>query len=188
MSEKPLGLLIISVFLFSMSFITIISGYLSYLMPMFNWQEINFQTFFVVYIFSPDLLISWVFSYLIQLLSGAQTLLIMMTLFVLGVSLFVSGVGFYRQKRWAFIFTACYAVFNLILPFIPANLNLNALYFLSSLTSNIVLIEISHYIPVLIGFVLLIYLPGDIRKRFEKPEQKTNSNSSKQKLNGGNDS
>jgi hypothetical protein len=158
-----------------MSFITILSGYLSYLMPMLSWQEINLQTFFLIYIYSPDLLISWVLSSLIQLLSATQTLVIMIILFALGVSLFVSGIGFYKQKKWAFIFTVCYAVFNLILPFVPANLNLNALYFLSSLTSNIILVQISHYVPAIIGFALLIYLPGDIRKRFEKPTQEKNS-------------
>nr|MDO8082640.1 hypothetical protein [Candidatus Freyarchaeota archaeon] len=172
MSGKPLGLIIISVFLFSMSFITILGGYLSYLMPMLNWQEINLQTGFLILVYSPDILVSWVFSYLIQLLSGTQTLVTIIILFALGVSLFVSGVGFYKQKKWAFIFTVCYAGFNIILPFTPPSLNLNLLYFLSSLTSNIILIQISRFIPAIIGFALLIYLPGDILKRFEQNQSK----------------
>lgn len=162
-----MGLIIISFYLFLMSFITILSVCLSYLMPMLSWQEISLQTSFLIYVYSPDILVFWFFSCLIQLFSGIQTFVNMLILFALGVSLFLSGVGFYKQKKWAYIFTVCYAVVNIILPFTPLGLNLNVLYFLSSLTSDIILIQVSRYIPAIIGFTLLIYLPGDIRKKFE---------------------
>lgn len=172
MVAKPWDIMIISIFLFFMSFMTILSGYLSSLLPVLNWQVMSFQTGFLVYVYSPDLLSSWILSYLLQLPSIPQILVIMIALFVLGVGLFVSGIGFYRQKRWAFYFTGCYAAFNLILPFIPAGLNLNVLYFLSSLTSNLILVQISYYIPLAFGFVILFYLPGSIRQRFEKRNKK----------------
>lgn len=168
MSTRPMGSLIISIFLYFMSFMTIIGGYLSYLMPMLSWQETNLQTYlFLFYAFSPSLLTSWILSYLFQLPRTTQTFVTMILLFVLGVSLFVSGIGFYKLKKWAYIFTVSYAIYNIILPFIPPNLNLNVIYTLSSLTSNTILIQISNFIPAIIGFALLIYLPGDIRKKFE---------------------
>ncbi len=168
LSTRPLASLIISVFLFFMYFITILGGYFSYVMPMLSWQTTSLQTFFLLYYaFSPIILNFWILSYLIQLPRATQTFVTMMLLFVLGASLFVSGLGFYKLKKWAYIFTVSYAIYNIILPFIPPNLNLNVIYTLSSLTSNTILIQISHVIPAIIGFALLLYLPGDIRKRFE---------------------
>lgn len=168
MSTRPVGSLIISFFLFFMSFVTILGGYLSYLMPMLSWQETSLQTyFFLYYAFSPSLLNYWILSYLIQLPRTTQTLVTMILLFILGVSLSISGIGFYKLEKWAYILTVSYAVYNIILPFIPPYLNLNVIYTLFSLTSNVILIQISNIIPAIIGFVLLLYLLGDIRKRFE---------------------
>ncbi|MFB0559711.1 MAG: hypothetical protein ACETWM_00575 [Candidatus Lokiarchaeia archaeon] len=168
MSTRPLGVVIISIFLFFISFLTIIGGYISYLMPMLGWQETNLRTFLILYYTSsPSLLLYWILSYLIQLPRTTQTLTTMIILFVLGVSLFVSGIGFYKLKKWAYLFTISYAIYNIILPFIPPYLNLNVIYTLFSLTNNTILIQISNVIPAIFGFAILLYLPGNIRKRFE---------------------
>ncbi|MGQ9722640.1 MAG: hypothetical protein ACUVXA_15115 [Candidatus Jordarchaeum sp.] len=168
MSTKPLGSLIISIFLFLMSFITILGSYLSYLMPMLSWTEKSLQTyFFLYYAFSPSVLNLWILSYLTQLPKTTQALATMILLFFLGAGLFVSSIGFYKLKKWAYIFTVAYALYNIVIPFIPPTLNLNVLYTLASLTTSTILIQICQVLPAFIGFTLLLYLPGEIRKRFE---------------------
>ncbi|MHA1208905.1 MAG: hypothetical protein ACTSSA_08370 [Candidatus Freyarchaeota archaeon] len=169
MSERPLGLIIISIFLLIMSIVTLVGGCLSYLIPMLNWEKTSLLTsLFLYYGYSPNLLTAWAAMYLIQLPRTTQTLITMVVLFILGGALFVSAIGFYLLKKWAFFFAVAYAVFNIIIPFIPPTLNLNVIYVLFSLTSNTLLVQFSYYAPAIIGFALLLYLPGNIRSRFEQ--------------------
>jgi len=136
---------------------------------MLNWEKTSLLTsLFLYYGYSPNLLTAWAAMYLIHLPRTTQTLITMVVFFILGGALFVSAIGFYLLKKWAFFFTVAYAVFNIIIPFFPPTLNLNVIYVLLSLTSNTLLVQFSYYAPAIIGFALLLYLPGNIRSRFEQ--------------------